>query len=97
MDALANVLSRVKRREPAVVASVASVAALLVVLKWASRSKPEIPFVTNFAKVASKEGEEAREEYDVIVVGGGVYFNFYGIRAPWGSPRKIRSQAMRVA
>lgn len=75
MDALQHVLTRVKRRDPAVLASAAGVAALLVVLKWAtgSKSKSESPFVTNFAEIASKDGNASSTTYDVVVVGGGAF------------------------
>lgn len=73
MEALRQALARVSRRESAALASVVSVAALLIVLKWVSGSKSgaQAKFITNLAEVADKEGAQGRDEYDVIVVGGG--------------------------
>ena len=67
MDALEQVITRLKYGDPAAIASVTSVAALLVVLKWALNSKAQkkTKFITNFADVSTGV------EYDVIVIGGG--------------------------
>lgn len=80
MDVLEQVLSRVRRRDPTAVASIAGVAALVVVLKWASSSssKPKVQgkFVTDFAEIAGKDGEEKGEKFDVVIVGGGEWMSF---------------------
>ncbi|KAI0342707.1 GMC oxidoreductase [Trametopsis cervina] len=67
MDALQKVLSVSRRKDPRVLgASVASLAALYLVLKWASstQAKPKSKLEDDLRQVDEKE-------YDVIIVGGG--------------------------
>lgn len=67
MNALHNLLVGVKNKDFRLLGgSAATVAALLVVWKWANNEEPRDKLITSLEDIAD-------QEYDVIVVGGGMY------------------------
>ena len=84
MNALRNVLTGVKNKDLRVLGgSVATVAALFVVWKWANNEEPQGKLVTSLDDIAD-------QEYDVIIVGGGVsQFTMY-IRTLTNETRETR-------